>query len=205
MFNFEIKHLKKSPTSIKRALRLADEIMTDGFVTAADPLQILHGSDSEMKQVGLKTEAPWVEEASLDVIPPLSNLHHKSQGRVAMLQMIVSMIMDDEVNLKEIHPVLWQSVREMRCVALQFGSVRQQVFANFKVSARGDIRTAANDMDWYRFRKNTCEEPGEVLRSWNSTCSKSQAMVGVKAQALKNLLEKLLEEAVDEIDSIISI
>ena len=75
--------------AIDNILKLADEILTDGFVTDTEPL-ILNVTPTQMEQQGLKGIPPW--GATMDgseSIRPFSVCHHKSSARVTALHLLL--------------------------------------------------------------------------------------------------------------------
>ena len=75
--------------AIDNILKLADEILTDGFVTDTEPL-ILNVTPTQMEKQGFKGIPPW--GAAVDgsaSIRPFSACHHKSAARVTELHLVL--------------------------------------------------------------------------------------------------------------------
>ena len=86
--SFSAKYMVCEPT-IDKDLKLADEILTDGFVTDTEPL-ILNVSPMQMEQEGLEGISPW--GAMVDGVAslrPFSVCHHKSAARVIALHLLL--------------------------------------------------------------------------------------------------------------------
>ena len=75
--------------NIEKILKLADEILTKGFVTDTEPL-ILRVTPTQMEQQGLGGIPAW--GAMVDGVPyirPFSVCHHKSAARVIALHLLL--------------------------------------------------------------------------------------------------------------------
>ena len=86
--SFSAESMVCEPT-IEKILKLADEILTKGFVTDTEPL-ILNVTPTQMEQQGLKGIPPW--GATMDgseSIRPFSVCHHKSSARVTALHLLL--------------------------------------------------------------------------------------------------------------------
>ena len=82
------------PTKDK-ILKLADEILTDGFVTDTEPL-ILNVTPMQMEKEGLEGISPW--GAMVDGVAslrPFSVCHHKSAARVIALHLLLNVFMEE--------------------------------------------------------------------------------------------------------------
>ena len=82
------------PTKDK-ILKLADEILTDGFVTDTEPL-ILNVTPMQMEKEGLKGISPW--GAMVDGVAslrPFSVCHHKSASRVIALHLVLNAFLEE--------------------------------------------------------------------------------------------------------------
>ena len=76
---------------------LADEILTDGFVTETEPL-MLNASPKEIQQLqeGWAFIPPWGETVNGNrTLRPFSLCHHKSAARVITLHLIVNVFLED--------------------------------------------------------------------------------------------------------------
>ena len=81
--------------------KLADEILTDGFVTATEPL-LLDVSPTRMDAIqGIQNMAgipPWgdmVNGTHKPTLRPFSILHHKSAARVIALHILLNVFMEE--------------------------------------------------------------------------------------------------------------
>ena len=80
---------------IEKILKLADEILTDGFVTDTEPL-ILNVTPTQMEEEGLKGIPPW--GAMIDGVQslrPFSVCHHKSASRVIALHLVLNAFLEE--------------------------------------------------------------------------------------------------------------
>ncbi len=85
------------PPSMERVMKLADEILTDGFVTETEPL-MLNASPKEIQQLqeGWAFFPPWGETVNGNrTLRPFSLCHHKSAARVITLRLIVNVFLED--------------------------------------------------------------------------------------------------------------
>ena len=92
--SFSATSMVCEPTKDK-ILKLADEILTDGFVTDTEPL-ILNVTPMQMEQQGLESIAPW--GAMVDGVAslrPFSVCHHKSAARVIALHLLLNVFMEE--------------------------------------------------------------------------------------------------------------
>ena len=81
--------------AIDNILKLADEILTDGFVTDTEPL-ILNVTPMQMEQQGLEGISPW--GAMVDGVAslrPFSVCHHKSAARVIALHLLLNVFLEE--------------------------------------------------------------------------------------------------------------
>ena len=81
--------------AIDNILKLADDILTDGFVTDTEPL-ILNVTPMQMEQQGLEGISPW--GAMVDGVAslrPFSVCHHKSAARVIALHLLLNVFMEE--------------------------------------------------------------------------------------------------------------
>ena len=86
--SFSTESMVCEPT-IEQILKLADDILTKGFVTDTEPL-ILNVTPMQMEQQGLESIPPW--GAMVDGVPsirPFSVCHHRSAARVIALHLLL--------------------------------------------------------------------------------------------------------------------
>ena len=92
--SFSATSMVCEPTKDK-ILKLADEILTDGFVTDTEPL-ILNVTPIQMEKEGLEGISPW--GAMVDGVAslrPFSVCHHKSAARVIALHLLLNVFMEE--------------------------------------------------------------------------------------------------------------
>ena len=94
--SFSATSMVCEPTKDK-ILKLADEILTDGFVTDTEPL-ILNVTPMQMEQQGLEGISPWGATVGVDgfaSLRPFSVCHHKSAARVIALHLLLNVFMEE--------------------------------------------------------------------------------------------------------------
>ena len=80
---------------IEKILKLADEILTDGFVTDTEPL-ILNVTPTQMEEEGLKGIPPWGAMVDgVQSLRPFSVSHHKSASRVIALHLVLNAFLEE--------------------------------------------------------------------------------------------------------------
>ena len=80
---------------IEKILKLADEILTDGFVTDTEPL-ILNVTPTQMEEEGLKGIPPWGAMVDgVQSLRPFSVCHHKSASRVIALHLVLNAFLQE--------------------------------------------------------------------------------------------------------------
>ena len=81
--------------TVDKVLKLADEILTDGFVTDTEPL-LLNVSPTQMEMQGLPGIPPWGEMTNgYPSLRASSVCHHKSSARVIALHLLLNVIMEE--------------------------------------------------------------------------------------------------------------
>ena len=127
MISFHKDSTSKELPRAHTAQLLTEHILMDGFVTAGEVLILNSGTKEWMDQVGTPGLVPWADGPTvLDPIPMFAFSHHKSAARVATLHVICSLFLDDEVDMKAVHPVLWHSICNIRAINLSFPTMRAQ-------------------------------------------------------------------------------
>ena len=92
--SFSAASMVCEPT-VDKCLKLADEILTDGFVTDTEPL-LLNVSPTQMEFCGLPGIPPWGEMVNgKPSLRPFSVCHHKSAARVIALHILVNVFMEE--------------------------------------------------------------------------------------------------------------
>ena len=80
---------------IEKILKLADEILTDGFVTDTEPF-ILNVTPTQMEEEGLKGIPPWGAMVDgVQSLRPFSVCHHKSASRVIALHLVLNAFLEE--------------------------------------------------------------------------------------------------------------
>ena len=80
---------------IEKILKLADEILTDGFVTDTEPL-ILNVTPTQMEEEGLKGIPPWGAMVDgVQSLRPFSVCNHKSAPRVIALHLVLNAFLEE--------------------------------------------------------------------------------------------------------------
>jgi len=200
MFAFKEEASPKEPTHIKTSLSLAELYIQDTFLTATEPILTVSGNREKMHEMAdtVKDIAPPWKNMDVDAMPMFSVALQKGAGRIRTAQVVASLFIDDGVDMSQVAPELWQSLRDVHCINLQFGTLREQTFANFKVSVRGSVRQAPSPISWVvmllRLSKKGDNDTGNIIKLWNKDNIKSAHVTGGKAQAVKNCLE-LLDES----------
>ena len=143
-----------------------------------------------------------------EVIPPFSIGHHKSAARTTTLHLMLSLFMDDEVNVQAAHPMLWQSICEIWCVDVAFKDAKEEAFSNLNRSQAGAIRRAPNVISWVvvltKLREKGERDTSSIIQAWNNQCTKQGQLVGQKKVSVKNLLELCTDKTRDAIIACVS-
>ena len=80
---------------IEKILKLAAEILTDGFVTDTGPL-IPNVTPTQMEEECLKGIPPWGAMVDgVQSLRPFSVCHHKSAARVIALHLLLNVFMEE--------------------------------------------------------------------------------------------------------------
>ena len=174
--NFDPAHSPREPTRSNTCLELLDNILTDGFVTDRDPLIVCTGGPEKIRARGnVASEMPWAE-GSAAALPAFSVALQKGSARVATLHLVLSICLDDEVDLQQVAPAVWHSMRCLQFYNVAFSTLREQTFNNFKLSARGAIRKPPNVVSWVimltRMATAGDKDVGTILRTWNRESAK---------------------------------
>ena len=109
----------------------------------------------------------------------------------------------DSASIQTYSPKLWHSTRRIHVKFLAFTTLRAQVFHRNKVGARGSIRKAPDAITWTidlaMLRAAGDKDAGTIIKAWNMEASKQQQLLGSKAQSLKNVLDLMPQEVLDEV------
>ncbi|CAK0793173.1 unnamed protein product [Prorocentrum cordatum] len=191
--SFDPSYSPREPTRASTALALLDHVLTDGFITEGDPIILCSGTEDKIRSRGLEgVQAPWAVAGNDFPIPPFSIAQHKGNARIATMHFLLTLLIDDEVDLHAISPKIWNSLRAIKVRNVEFASLKEQTFDNFKLSARGAVRRQANVVSWVVLlsRQRDCgdTDAGAIIRSWNSGCTQKEKLMGNKAQTVKNIM-----------------
>ena len=104
-FTGEELSVKPAP-DLSTSLRLADEILRDGFVTSGEPILVTQPASLRNGSI----RCPWKHVG--DMIPQCLG-YLKGQARMTTVLAIVSMCMDKEIDLKESCPKLVQTLQRV--------------------------------------------------------------------------------------------
>ena len=209
MLSIDPARCPREPASVYVVRQLVDSIMTDGFLTEHEPLRICSGGPEEMARAAREAvgdmEPPWKQ---VSAVLPMCLGHHKSASRVAALHLIVQLFIDDEVDMEQAFPALYHSVRNIRCVNVEFATKRGQLLDNMKLSTSGAIRKAPNVLSWViglrRLQECGDADQGAIVREWNEKCMSGSQLQGAKAQAVKLILMQCDMEALDILTKCVS-
>ena len=90
---------------------------------------------------------------------------------------------------------MWDSIREIRAYRTKFVSKREEIYENFRLSARGAIRRPPNCLTWtsalLSLQSAGDQDAGLIIKGWNSVCSGNAQLIGRKALAVRNMLERM--------------
>ena len=150
--------------------------------------------------------APWAgpDIDALGQIRAQSIGYAIANGRVKTLLSIISVLLDDKVDIAKAHPPLHKSCCVIYCQHIYHQDARSELFANFQAAYRASMKKPPSLMTWVKTLKALKglgdRDAGEIIKSWNKKSTDGQMIRGAKAQALKRLLEDMPEEAQEEID-----
>ncbi len=209
----------KSQPETHVALRLLDEYLVDGFLTAAEPLRVTLVDDFPVQGDG-----PWVvvppgpssvvvppEPSSVVVHPgppgpalrtkllPQSVGYTKGHARMCTLLSIFSYCLDHGLDLKTVHSELYRSALRIHAHYVPYRTKRDALFANFQMSSRGSIRKPPHSLTWVaalrKLNVGGDRDAGAIVRAWNATVSRASALTGAKSMSVRLVLEQMPDEA----------
>ncbi len=99
----DICSVKNDPES-ETAMLLLDEYLSDGFLTSGDALILIQNDMLTEEAAALELKAPWTSGRAGDTLVPHSVGYVKGRARTATLFAYLSMVIDEEVNLREAFP-----------------------------------------------------------------------------------------------------
>ena len=140
--------------------QLSENYLKDGFVTAGEPLlvtqpeELQHPHDTCM----LATHAPH----SVGYI--------KGQARSLTVLALLYYCYSKNVDLKEVHPVLWQSLCKIYVLRITYSTKADEALANMKLSVRGSARRANNLVVTVMMLHNLSKQGFGDLQSFTRRC-----------------------------------
>lgn len=183
----------REPTRASTAMELIYHILTDGFMTKGDCIITNAGGPEQINSIGLPVSKDAIPWKSSDPLKPLGVAIQKGNARVSTLHMIVTLCLDDEVDLQRVVPELWRSICEIRAVNISFGTLREHTFHNFKLSSRECKRRPPNVVSWVvvldKMQQAGDKDAGASIRQWNKGNPKTNHVVCAKAQSVKHIME----------------
>ena len=208
--NFRASGTDRELPHIEVASQLVDEFCTDGFVATEGPLKI-DAAEERLQRDGVP--APWTSENVAHNIPAFGVGFEKGVARNATLHLMLTLILDDEVDLEKVLPTLYASVFNIKCAYQLHPDTESRIFAAFKASSRGSIRKPPSIISWMVMLKklqlssavSAATPTAGVVQRWNKTASRREQITGAKAQALKNCLELMSESDSEKLIKCISI
>ena len=103
------------------------------------------------------------------------------------------------VNIKSVHPVLWESVCVIYLHMFEPNSQLAAAMSNMKISSRGDVRRSNNIIEiCVMIKEMGSVDVGLFQRTWNKQSAREHQIIGRKASALNNIFD-LGPEIVDSI------
>ena len=187
-FTGEELSVKPAP-DLSTSLRLADEILRDGFVTSGEPILVTQPASLRNGSI----RCPWTHVG--DMIPQCLG-YLKGQARMTTVLAIVSMCMDKEIDLMESCPKLVQTLQRVHVQSIVHATPSEAMFFNFKMSVRGSIRKPPNVITWVLcLQKLKVLDAGATIRAWNQSSSKGSLLMGSKAAAVKLVLDQMPKES----------
>jgi hypothetical protein len=174
-------------------VKLAAEMLKDGFMTSMDPLLCMQprglatGTDAGSVHPG------WANQMRPETPLALLSLGHiKGAARSATFHMLTLLCVQDEVDIKSSFPKLWETGRAVNVHVMQVASITEHALMNAKLSVRGAIRRAPNIISWVGtlrvLQSNGLADWKSVLSQWNAMSTKEHRVVGHKATGVQNVL-----------------
>jgi hypothetical protein len=110
---------------------------------------------------------------------------------------------EDRVELKDIHPALFNSILRIYAYHTPKSSKREEALSNMMISCRGSIRKAPNIVTIAKMTRTLKafgdEDYASFLKTWNARAPKAHQVTGSKAVGLKLILECAPNEVLDMI------
>ena len=136
--------------------QLCENYLKDGFITAGEPLLV-----SQPEELQLQCGAGHA---------PHSVGYIKGQARSLTLLALLRYCYSKNIDLKEVHPVLWQSVCKIYVVKITYSTKADEALANMKLSARGSIRRANNLVVTVMMLHNLSKQGFGDMQSFTRRC-----------------------------------
>ncbi|CAL1166300.1 unnamed protein product, partial [Cladocopium goreaui] len=134
-------------------------------------------------------KAQWKPE---DDIAEGQLLFLKGQLRILTVLSLLAVVHRRKATLS-VHPTLQQTLQKVRCVHVELTNRKEELFYNFKVAVKGNIRTAPSAVTWVNslleLSKAGDRDLQGTLNSWNTQAPKPDKVQGQKYLTVKNLLD----------------
>ena len=187
---------------------LLGEFAVDGFMSNGEPL--LLKAEPACKSEDLT--APWADplvDPAL-VIPPMSLGYVKAKGRSYTLLALLHMAYKDgHIDPCNDHPKIFQTTCEIFAQPIRFGSLREEAIFGMKVDIRSSIRKPPNVIKWVMILRKLQEsgdvDASAVVKEFNKQSSAGNKLVGLKANAVKQLLDDMPAMPLDKIVRYVSV
>ena len=167
--------------------QVVEQYLQDGFLTSGEPLLVVQSRDPKSFE-GFPTL--WSDP---DVLPTFSLAYLKGFARATSALALLHKTWKLRVDLKIVHPVLYQSFLAVHVHHLQQGSKMDEALQNMKLSARSSIRKKQNVVQTVVVVQNLythgLSDFTVFIRKWNSMSARSDQIIGKRAMALKLLFE----------------
>ncbi len=149
------------------SLKLAEEILKDGFVTATDPIHL--GARSQ--------PGPFA----------LSYIKGMTRATTLLMLLYLNYKGEELPNSEKVR----QSAGTITCVYFAGRDSVTEVIMNAKLAQRGALRQANNMVTWagiLRLLSKKGASPQDVMRKWNAETTGSNQIMGQKRQGVMQLL-----------------
>ncbi len=170
----------KPDTMLWTSVRLVDEYLLDGFVTANHPLLLYQGPVKDLP--GPDESSPW-----------FWTHYVKGAARATTALFVAHVCFQQNWDLQVLKPILFETLQLVHC---RVGAVSTDAttiaLENAKLSNRGSICKPHDVITWLGKLHNLSSKgfsAPEILKKWNSSCATWQQIQGQKRTALMNLLK----------------
>ena len=178
---------------------LTSQILKDGFVTATDPLIVSEVMPSpfinDTDIIGVTEMVPvFGEIGNANTMKPFTLAWVKGMARGCCLLTILHLLRKFQICLEQQFPALHRTAGKIYVYNRPFGNKVDEALENMKLSLRGSIRKIVNVIQLAFMienltKKHGMQDFGVFIRKWNQGCSRTHAIIGKKAYALKLLFE----------------